>query len=180
MNTSCIDCGEEYEYNPSKPLGASSARCSRCRKRDSILNKKIILFNIAGNGNLQCRKCGYKDCVSALTLLDGKSFLGDPKTQDEKEVRAKSQFILCLNCDAEIKQCLFEFKVIDSSCYPIEVEFYSLKVTIVKEKITPKVSYTHDAREAEIVGDSPEGISNAKARVKRISPGELSTVQIDV
>lgn len=180
MNTNCIDCGEEYNWNPSHSLGASSTRCARCRKRSSVLNKKIILFNIAGNGNPQCRKCGYKDCIGSLTLLDGKSYLGDPKTQEEKEVRAKSQFILCLNCDAEIKHGMFEFRVIDSSCYPIEVEFYSLKVTIVKEKIESKVSYTHDAREAEIVGDAPEGIGSAKARTKRIGSGEMPSVPIDV
>jgi len=176
MNTTCISCGSEYDYDPSNPLGCSSERCSRCRKRDSILNKKIILFNIAGNGTIQCRKCGYRDCIGALTLVDGKSYLDDPP----KEVRAKTQFILCLNCDAEIKNGAAEFKVIDSKCYPIEVEFYSTKVVVVKTKLESFISYSHDAQEAEVVRGAPEGIGDAKARTKRISTNDMPIVQIDV
>jgi Zn ribbon nucleic-acid-binding protein len=154
MNT-CIDCGCDYEYDASNPLGASSTRCPKCRKKDSAANKKIILFNEASNSNIMCRKCGYQNNINALVLVDGVERLHKPKTFDQEVANAKTQFILCLNCQAEIKSSEVEFKVTDSKSYPIHVEFYSRHVTVVKEKLK-SFNFSSNVIEAEITGDNPE------------------------
>lgn len=155
MNT-CLDCGADYHYDPDNALGASSLRCPKCRKKDSEKNKKIILFNIAGKDVIRCRKCGYARSWSAIVLADTTNFINPATTQEEREARAKTQYLLCLNCAAEIKSGEVEAKVINSKVYPVEVEFYERQVQIVKTKITPIVSYNHNAIEAEIVSGGAE------------------------
>ena len=153
----CIDCGSDYFYDPSKPLGASSERCPSCRKKDSEKNKKIILFNIASAGTVaMCRKCGYKNSPSAFVLMNAVALLGKPPDSfEEKKKQAERQFIVCLNCKAEIDSNEVEYKVTDSKSRPVKVEFYSRKVQIVREKIDPIVEFSSDAVEAEVVTDDP-------------------------
>ena len=113
-------------------------------------------MNIAGNGAPQCRMCGYS-IISGLTLIDGVSYLAKPTSDADRRVNAKKQFILCLNCEAQLKANEVEFKVINSKSYPIEVEFYSRHVRVITEKIEPKVKYGSEAIEAEITRDGPTG-----------------------
>ena len=153
MNT-CIDCGCDYEYNASNPLGASSSRCPRCRKKDSSSNKKIILFNESSNNNIVCRKCSYRGSIHALVLIDGVERLAKPKTFEEELKNAKTSFILCLNCQAEIKSNEVEYKVKDSKVYPIVVEFYSRHVTVVKSKLET-LNFSSDVCKAEVTRNEP-------------------------
>ncbi len=114
--------------------------------------------------------CGYSN-ISGLTLIDGIEYLIKPSTQKEREANAKKQFIVCLNCEAQIKSGEVEFKVIDSKCFPINVEFYSRHVRVVKEKIEPKVNYGSEAVEAEITRDEPTGARVVRQKeVPRIEP----------
>lgn len=152
---SCIDCGNDYDYDPNNPKGSSSERCAACRKRDSARNKKIILLNIAGHHNPICRMCGYSK-TGGLTLIDAIPCLSPPTTQQEKEAQALRQFVLCLNCKSQLDAREIQFKVINSKP-PMEIEFYSRHVRIVEEKITPTVNYSHDVIETEITREEPEG-----------------------
>jgi len=178
----CIECGTDYDYNPSKPLGASSERCCSCRKKDSEKNKKIILFNIASSGNPMCRKCGYRSSVSAMTLINAVTPIGKlPDGFEDKKKQAEKQFIVCLNCKAELDANEAEFKVLSSKCTPVDVEFYSRKVTVVREKIKQVVTYTDDAIEPEITTDSPKGERfGGEAQVPRRTPTlKMSPLPID-
>lgn len=179
----CLDCGGDYSYDPNKPLGASSSRCSKCRKRDTIKQKKIALLMIAGHGVLQCRKCGYSRCTSALLLKDAVGFMNEVSSQEEKEIRARSQFILCLNCDAEIESNEVESKVTNSKSYPVEVEFYSREVRVVSTKIEPVVSYHHEYSDVEIVksedGGEAKRVSPTKTRFIGTQKTDMPVVQVD-
>ncbi len=164
----CLDCGEDYNYDPSNPLGASSTRCPKCRKRDSVKNKKLKLFLIAGHGVAKCRKCGYNNSINALNLIDGVSFLDPPSP----EVKAKQQFILCNNCKAEIDSHEIEFKVTNSKVTPIEVSFFLREVKVIRTEIKPSVEYHHDYQEVEIADNGGEN-ARVVGKTKRIS-GERS------
>ncbi len=174
----CIDCGAEYDYDSSRPLGSSSERCASCRKKDSARNKKIILLNIAGNGTPQCRMCGYSN-ISGLTLIDGINYLIKPSTLQQKEKNARKQFIVCYNCAAKLQSNEMEFKVTNPNSYPIEVEFYSRHVRIVREKLIPKVNYGSEAIEAEVTRDEPTGdrVGRKKEILNIESAVDVSSVQ---
>lgn len=165
----CLDCGRDYEYDSNNPMGSSSLRCPACRKKDSEKNKKIILFNIAGNENIRCRKCGYSRCLNAIVLADTKLYLNPATTQEEKEKRAKTQYLLCLNCSTEIKSGEVEAKIINTKVYPVEVEFYERRVQIVKTKLD-SITYSSDVIEAEVTRDEPE-TSRVVGKAKRITGG---------
>lgn len=172
----CIDCGKEYEYDSGNALGASSIRCCNCRKKDSALNKKLILFSIAGNEVASCRKCGYRRSIHALTLIDTKEVLSKPKTQEEKEKFARSQYILCLNCQAEIQSGEVEAKVVNRNTYPIKVEFYFKNVIVEKTKIEIEDHIiSEDALPVELVRDEeiPQEIRTVQRKTKRLE-GESS------
>lgn len=169
MNT-CLDCGKDYKYDPNDPRGASSLRCPACRKRETIKNKKIILFNIAGNGTIQCRKCGYSRCENAITLADTTNFLNKATTQEEKENRAKSQYLLCLNCEAEIKSGEVEAEVVNSKSYPVVVRFYEKEVRIVRTEIKPSVEYSNDVSDVEVTTSDPASV-RVVGTPKRIARG---------
>lgn len=98
--------------------------------------------------------CGYSK-ISGLTLIDAVLPLVKPTTEKEKEKQAEQQFILCLNCEAQLSAREMQFKVI-SSTHPMEIEFYSRHVRVIEEKLTPKINYSHDAIETEITGDEPQ------------------------
>lgn len=152
----CLDCGSDYEYDSDRALGASSIRCCNCRKKDSVNNKKIILFSTAcNNGVMECRKCGYKKCANALVLADTKVPFSPANTQEKKEAFARSQYLLCLNCQEEIRSGQIEAAVINSECYPVDVEFFEREVVVVKKKVN-SVKYSTDVIETEITTDSPE------------------------
>lgn len=177
----CLDCGDPYSYDPSNPLGASAERCSACRKRETTRRKKIILFSVASWGYpIRCAKCGYDRSVNALQLMDARAYLHEPKTQEEKEKRAKEQYILCLNCAAEVKFREVEAKAIIPKDGPPMVEFYETKVTVVKQKLPTFKERTQDAIEAEVVTDAPEGTKRAHEVTRRISTSEVPDVPIDV
>jgi hypothetical protein len=150
MNT-CIKCGVSYEYNSSCPKGCDSFHCTSCRKKNSDRNKKIKLFNIAGNGVAACRKCGYRKCVDALNLIDGVTSIISNPTKEQKEKIAEKQFMLCNNCNSEAKANEFEYRVTNSSCYPIEVKFYEVKVVIQKSEMEVEYNYGPDLIIPEIV-----------------------------
>lgn len=168
MNT-CIECGDDYPYDPSNPLGASSVHCPRCRKRQSKLNKKIILFNIAGNGKIQCRSCGYSRSVNAIVLINGVNFLNENPNEEEKKLQAKQQFLLCLCCDAQVKAGEVDFRVTNSKVSPICVEFYERKVVVCVEKrrMEAAVNYSSDVIQTELSsdGDSAKRISRKTPRI---------------
>src|SRR6478609_8321502 len=152
MKRTCLDCGVDYEYNSQKSMGASSERCSSCRKKDSAKNKHLEILEVAGNGIARCRKCGYSGCVTALRFIDAVALLGkNAESHDDKMERAKTQFILCLNCEEEVRSSTIEFKVINAKVYPVEVEFYSRKVTVVRNKIESFVDYNHEFQDTEVV-----------------------------
>lgn len=121
---------------------------------------------IAGNSVLQCRKCGYRGCSDALTMVDGIAFMDQPSSQEEKERRAKSQFLLCLNCKAEVDASEVEFKVTDSKFYPIKVEFYAREVRIVKTKLEAVVNYNREFEDVEVTqdGGTTERVVTQKTR----------------
>src|SRR6478735_1881537 len=152
----CIDCGSDYKYDSSNALGASSIRCAKCRKRDTKKQKRISILMIAGNGVLQCRKCGYRSCSGALILVDGVSSIDQPTSREEKERRARAQFLLCLYCSAEINSSEVEFNVTDSKFYPIKVEFYAREVRIVKTKLEAVVNYNREFEDVEVTTDGAE------------------------
>lgn len=152
----CISCGNDYEYDCNRPLGASSERCSRCRKKQSILNKKIELLNIASNNNPKCFKCGYRN-PTGLILIDGVLPLIKPRNETQLKLQAKRQFVLCLNCNSELQNNLIEIKVIDVSIQPIKVEIYEVKVEVVRQKLSTSINYKDGSEiEIEIVKDSAE------------------------
>lgn len=174
METYCIDCGIEYDYNPSKPLGCSSLRCRKCRKKQTELNKKLILILLAGNGKAECRKCSYSRSSSPLRMVDATSHLYRATSQREREDRARrSQFVLCLNCLAEIDANEVEYKV--SSTDPVQVEFYSRHVTVVKEKLKSVEAPSSDVIETEVVTDGPK-TSRVVGEKKRIESGRTIDV----
>lgn len=166
MNT-CIDCGEEYHYSSKNAKGASADRCSPCRKRQTILNKRIHLLNIAGAGNPMCRKCGYRNPV-ALVLIDGLARLTKQDTDEFREENAKTQFVLCYNCESELQHRLIEVKVTDTSKTPIKLEIYECKVTVVKTPIKSQFEYSDDAQEFEISNGGEDAAPGRKKEVLRI------------
>lgn len=103
---------------------------------------------------MQCRKCGYSKHPGALVLIDGISHINS--TQWKPVDFAKTQFILCANCDAERKHGEFRFRVL-STAYPLDVQFFTSRVvTVVKEEVfAPVVNYSKDAIEAEVTMDDP-------------------------
>ncbi len=151
MNT-CIDCGYDYNYDPNNPLGSSSVRCCKCRKKQSKLNIKFNLLEIAGDGNVSCRKCGYSRSVSALKLLDAVDPIVKPKTKQQLEAQARKQFIVCLNCEAEIQSDQVSIKTTNHTVYPVLVSFYESKV-VVQEIETP---FNSPSFKMEVTKDSPE------------------------
>ena len=162
----CLECGSGYEYDHRKALGASSDRCAPCRKRQSRLNKHIECLLVAGNKVMQCRKCGYSKHPGALVLVDGVSLLNAHKLKPVD--LAKTQFILCANCDAERKHGEFRFRVL-SNAYPIDVQFFTSRiVTVVKEEVfATVVNYSKDAIEAEVVPDDYEVHAQAHLRAEK-------------
>jgi len=163
MNNICLDCGDDYEYTPGHSLGASSTRCSKCRKRDTKRQKHINLLMIAGNGTVQCRMCRYNKWAGSLLLKDAVALLsGDNSIAPE--TRARKQYILCLNCNEEVASNQVEVKVTNSKAYPVEVSFYSREVTIVRKQITTSVNYQPDYHEPEIVSE------NDGREATRVSP----------
>lgn len=146
----CIDCGVDYIYDPNNALGASSSRCTKCRKKDSKINKIIRLFEIAGD---RCIKCGYSGSIHALSLFNAIDPLSKPVTQEQLEAQAKKQFVLCLNCKAEIENKVYEMQVISSS--PIKVEFYYRQVRVELTKIS---TYINQSDDVEIVDKTPEDL----------------------
>lgn len=156
MKTTCIDCGNDYNYDPNNPLGSSRDRCSTCRKKDSARNKKIILLEIAGAGSPVCRMCGYSD-ISGLTLLNAIEPLTKPTTQKELEAQAKRQFIVCLNCKAKVDAGEVSYRVVDSKP-PMDIQFYSRHVHIRHVPIEAAVKFSHDVIETEITTREPENV----------------------
>lgn len=163
MKNLCIDCGYEYEYDTSKPLGSSSVRCCKCRRKDSLKNKKKELLNIAGKGSIQCRKCGYGNSVHALNLMDGINTLEKLSSQE----KAATQFILCNNCKTEVEANEVEFKVVSKN-YPIEVDFFTREVVVVRKQIKPIVEYHHEFQDVEITTGGSEARSVSK-KAKRLN-----------
>ena len=169
----CIDCGIDYKYHSSKPLGASADRCCSCRKKDSVKNKKIILLNIAGGGEIGCRMCGYHNTILSLNLVDGVSILGKKDvTEEGKKKQAEKQFILCSNCLGEVEDNKVKYRVTNAKVIPIEVEFYTTKVEVVKTILKPKKQYSSDAIEAEITTDGPKDVRDCgeKKDIERATP----------
>ncbi len=123
---------------------------------------------------MRCRKCGY-DRPCSLNLVDAVSRLEVPTTQEQREQAARTQFILCNNCMGELQANEVEFKVIDSKVYPVEVEFYSRFVRIVRQKIEPSVTYSHDAIEPEITREEPKG--ERSFGTKRV-PQRIGTIDV--
>lgn len=171
MTNICIDCGREYDYDSSNPLGASAYRCCACRKRQSRKNKKIKLFFIA-SPNPACRICGYSNPV-ALNLVDAIERFNKPENEKEKEQAAKTQFIVCSNHLAEIQEGEIGFKVTNSKSYPVEVSFFSRKVLVVEEPLKAAIEYSSDAKETEVVtGRTCEAIHAEKGRfAQQPAPG---------
>jgi DNA-directed RNA polymerase subunit M/transcription elongation factor TFIIS len=147
----CRDCGEAYIYDSSNPLGCSSVRCCKCRKKNSKLNIKFALMEIAGDGVVACRKCGYNRNVSALKLVDAVLPLSKPKTKYEIENQATRQYIICLNCDAEIHSEQVSVRVTDARSYPVLVSFYESRM-IVEEISTP---FSSPTIKMEVTKDEP-------------------------
>ena len=131
-------------------------------------------MTIAGNGNMRCRKCGY-DRPCSLNLMDAVSRLEISTTQEQREAAARTQFILCNNCLGELQANEVEFKVTDSKVYPVEVEFYSRFVRVVRQKIEAKVNYSHDAIEPEITREEPKG--ERSFGTKRV-PQRIGTIDV--
>lgn len=177
MLNTCVDCGNDYEYDPNRPLGTSSSRCLKCRRKNTELNKKLILILLAGNGKAECRKCGYKRSVNALLLIDAVDYLEPANSLEEKKKRAQeAQFVLCLNCNAEVLANEVEMKVTQTQ--PVKVEFYSRKVTVVREKIEPAIE-DHDPEsiETEIVSEYAGGAATRVISTqKRIGGGGIIDV----
>lgn len=168
MNVICLDCGNDYNYDPSNPLGASSNRCCKCRKRDSEKNKKLILLEIAGHGQIRCCKCGYNN-VAALALMDAVFPLGGKaESFDERKRAAKDQYIICHNCREEIKAGEIEVKV--KGLNPVSVEFYAKVITVTKVMVGSNEK--SDALDCEITTDEPQTdrIPRAEKEIKRIAP----------
>lgn len=156
----CVDCGCDYEYDSNSPLGASSLRCSSCRKKNTRFTKKAKLFEIAGS---RCLKCGYSGSIDALQLMDASFPLKKPETQEQLEAQAKKQFTICLNCKAELDSKYYQFKVV--SIDPVRVEFYLRSVRMILEKIEPKGEMITDS-DVEIItgnqGHDARRISHSK------------------
>lgn len=157
----CIDCGDEYLYDPKNPLGASTIRCSSCRKKDSKFNKKARLFEIAGD---RCLKCGYSNSIYALHLFNAIDPLHTPKTQEELEQQAHKQFPLCLNCKAEIESKDVEMKVV--SRQPIRVEFYQTRIEVIKTKLE---DFNKIESNVEIVDEEPKEFRQVSTAPKKIT-----------
>lgn len=176
MNT-CIHCGNDYPYDSNDPKGASAAHCPKCRKRQSKKNKIIELLNIACNGNIMCRKCGYRNPV-ALSLFDGVMALSPPTNDEQRKIKAKTQYALCLNCAAEVDAEEVEVKVINSKVTPIQVEFYERKVVVIRQLIQPAASYT-DAEIPEVVSESGDHAETRRAKTRALEspPIEVHEVQ---
>lgn len=159
----CIDCGTEYHYDRSNPLGSSSIRCSKCRKKDTKLKKKLRLYEIAGS---KCLKCGYSRSIHALKLMDAIEPLHPSRTQEELEQQAKQQFPICLNCLAEIQNREVEMKVTSRS--PIKVEFYLTEVQVIKSKLET-VSISQDVIQVEVTQNEPTEFRHAKSTSRKLS-----------
>jgi hypothetical protein len=102
-------------------------------------------------------------------LADTKLYLDPATTQEEKEKRAKTQYLLCLNCAAEIKSNEVEAKIINTKVYPVEVEFYERRVQVVKTKLN-SITYSSDVIEAEVTRDQP-ATARSVGQAKRIEGG---------
>lgn len=143
----CRDCGEDYIYDSDKPLGSSSVRCAKCRKKNSKLNIKFELLEISGDGNIGCRKCGYQKNASALILIDAVTPLSKPKTKEELKAHARKQFVLCLNCNAEIESEQVSVKINNANTYPVIVSFYESRV-VIEQISTP---FNYESEKVEVV-----------------------------
>jgi hypothetical protein len=140
-------------------------RCNACRKKDSKLNNKIKLLNIACNGQPYCFKCSYNRSPLALNLIDAVSTFNTPTTIEEKTKHAANQFVLCNNCKAETEGGEYSYDII--SIKPVVVEFYYTRTIQVKEKINI-ISQRQDSN-VEIVTEAPKDLKNARRIIPRIS-----------
>lgn len=143
MNT-CIKCGSDYEYDSAKPLGSSSVMCASCRKKNTIENKKAEqLWKIIPNP--RCFKCGHtKTC--ALKPIPSVAAI------DKSEVDISSCFILCLNCEAEVKSGDIYTRVTNSKSRPVGVSFYQTRVTVLVQELPASVSC--DVIDVDVVNPS--------------------------
>ena len=156
----CIGCGEINPYTPKSPKGASPDFCKPCTGKRSERNKKINLISIANNGKCQCRICKC-DYISALVLRNTKGFLEKP----EPEAAAKTQYPVCLNCNARIEAGDIEVKVNNAKCTPVDVSFFETNIII--EKRTTEININSDAEDVEIVSNEEEINSAESRRVSR-------------
>jgi hypothetical protein len=156
MKTICVDCGSDYSYDPNNPKGASSLRCTSCRKKDTKHNQKSDLLAIAGEGNHSCYKCGYSSSISALNLYDLVEPLNKPTSFEEKKKQAEKQMVICNNCLAEINSG--DIKININSVSPKSVSFLFARVVLelskteTRGKSNVEIAKESDGQEIRRVG----------------------------
>ncbi len=175
----CVDCGFDYNYNSQDCRGATKWRDARCQKRHKALEKRRILMEIAGNGRINCRCCGYAKYEAAIDMMPAIEHVVK-KIIDPKE-KAKQSFLICANCKEAIKFNKVKLKVIDTSVCPVNVEFYDTNVDVVKKevKLPDRIhNVSMDAETLEVVKDAPQE-GQLKSAKRTLGIGEGDTV-IDV
>lgn len=164
----CVGCGLSYNYDPSDPKGATSVLCPSCQKRESRKKKRYDLLLIAGNGEVQCRCCGYRKFPYALNLLGVKDYLLSSPTDEDK---ARSSCLVCLNCKAAIDNGDIKYTVVNANCYPVEVNFYETQVTVVEQPIKEHLRRTDSsAIDMEVVHEKekPGELRSVSRKIQRL------------
>jgi hypothetical protein len=95
------------------------------------------MFEAAGG---ECRCCGYKKCLDAITFVDPIERLSpekSPVNRDEKIAWAASKIALCLNCVAEVNGKYVKMHIEDSRARPVKV-FFATDIATMVDKVRPK------------------------------------------
>lgn len=161
----CCACGQVYDYISTNPLGASSTFCPSCQKRQAKQKKKFNLLLIAGNGQIQCRACGYRKYPYAIIMRPARDYIHKP----EPEVEAKTGYLVCLNCNAAIDSGDIKVQIVNTKEYPVVLEIYDQRVTVEDVRMNQHIP-SGDAEELEVVNErqTPTEFRNVSGTTKRL------------
>lgn len=174
MKTVCTECGTMYEYRSDNPRGSTPSLCNACQKKSAKFRKKLKLMLISGNGELNCRCCGYRKSAHALTSRQARSFLIDNPSPEEE---AKASYLVCLNCNARIEAGELRAEPVNTKIYPVSMRFYETRVIIEDHETKDHIRTTsEDAVELEITNEEPRETRKVSQNISRLE----TTRTIDV
>lgn len=120
---------------------------------------------IAGNGQIQCRACGYRKYPYAVIMKPAVDYLNKPEPEEE----AKTNYLVCLNCNAAIESGDIRVQIVNTKVYPIMLEIYDQKVTVEDVRIEQHIP-SGDAVELEVVSEirTPKQLRVISGETKRL------------